>query len=137
MEEKKEHNQSFQNDEPKMVEVFLAEPGTGRPGWSYKAGVLELLPANAPLPQVGDVILLPRNLTGDSDEQAFVALGALTPFLVVGREFMYFRGPNEILDELKPTPAQHSKTWIHVRRLTQAEYSQDPATLKTGTNTHA
>jgi len=62
-----------------LVEVYLVEPGRGRPYFTYKPGALEFLPADAPLPQAGDIILLPRSVTGDSEAQAFAGFGMVSP----------------------------------------------------------
>ncbi|HZL63633.1 MAG TPA: hypothetical protein VFD50_01635 [Thermoleophilia bacterium] len=52
------------------VEVYLVQPGEGRRPFSFE-GAFEYLPPEAPLPEVGDLLLLPRNVTGDAKKQAF------------------------------------------------------------------
>jgi hypothetical protein len=111
--------------ETEFVEVYEVKPGQGRPAYLYKPGALEFLPADRPLPEVGDIILLPRNVTGDSKEQAFAWLGVLTPFRVVEREHLYSRKEGEEHDPLDTKPARHLKSWIFVRRVTQEEYAAD------------
>lgn len=111
---------------PELVEVFEVEFGKGRPYYTHRPGILEVLPADKPLPMVGDIILLPVNVTGDSPEQAFVIRGSLTPFRVVEREHMYFRGSDEKHDPINTKPARYLNSWIFVRRVTEAEYSADP-----------
>jgi hypothetical protein len=114
----------FQNT--KFVEVYEVEPGCGRPYYTYKPGALEFLPADAPLPQVGDIILLPRNVTGDNEEQAFLMSGMLTPFRVVEREHLYHRKHGEKHDPVNTKPARYLKSWIFVQRVTEEEYAADP-----------
>lgn len=108
----------------KLVEVYLVESGAGR---DLKEGALEFLPADAPLPDVGDIILLPPNVTGDSAEQAFLYGGSVAPFRVVEREHLYFRGPGEKHNPSATEPARYMKTWIFVRRISRDEYlDRDP-----------
>ena len=109
-----------------LIDVYLVEPGQGRPPFSFEPGALEHLPPDAPLPLVGDVLLLPRSVTGDSASQAFAWAGTVTPFRVVEREHVYFRESDEKFDPLNPKPARYVRTMICVRRLTQEEYSADP-----------
>ena len=109
-----------------LIQVYQWEPGEGRPPFSFEPGPLEYLPADAPLPRVGDTLLLPRNVTGDSEAQAFAWAGTVTPFRVVEREHVYFRESDEKFDTLNPKPARYVRTMICVRRLTQEEYSADP-----------
>jgi hypothetical protein len=113
---------SRKSSEP--VEAYLMEPGKGRP--SFDPGVLEYLPSDAPLPEVGDVLLLPRSSTGDTREQAYGWAGTVTPFKVVEREHLYFRGGTDTRDRLDPSPARYLKTLILVRRLTKEEYYAEP-----------
>jgi hypothetical protein len=113
---------SRRSSEP--VEAYLMEPGEGRP--SFDPGVLEYLPSDAPLPEVGDVLLLPRSSTGDTQAQAFGWGGTVSPFRVVEREHLYFRGDAETRDRLNPSPALYLKTLILVRRITVEEYYAEP-----------
>jgi hypothetical protein len=122
MELKEETVSSRRSSEP--VEAYLMEPGQGRP--SFDPGVLEYLPCDAPLPEVGDVLLLPRSSTGDTAEQAFGWAGTVTPFRVVEREHLYFREGADTRDRLNPSPARYLKTLILVRRLTEEEYYAEP-----------
>ncbi|WP_437281296.1 hypothetical protein WME90_12255 [Sorangium sp. So ce375] len=110
-----------------LVEVYEVEPRKGRPGYSFKSGALEFLPADGPLPQVGDIILLPRNVSGDNEEQAYV-MGMVAPFRVVEREYLYYREPKETHDPIDTKPARYLKTWIFVRRISKDEYKRDPGT---------
>jgi hypothetical protein len=109
----------------KLVEVYEVEPGQGRPGFAYKPGAIEFLPAGAPLPVPGDIILLPRNVSGDTEEQALL-MGMATPYRVVEREHLYFRESDEKHDPFDTKPARYLKTWIHVQRVTKDEYAADP-----------
>jgi hypothetical protein len=110
-----------------LVEVYLVEPGKGRPMFAYKTGALEFLPSDGPLPQVGDIIILPRAVTGDSEDNAFIMGGFGTPFRVVEREHLYSRGLNEKHDPIHTKPAKYLKSWIHVKRLSSDEYKKDPS----------
>lgn len=47
-----------------FLEVYELEDEDGRPGYTRKAGVSELLPLSGPMPNVGDILLLPTNITG-------------------------------------------------------------------------
>ncbi len=109
------------------VEVWLQEPGQARPPFSFE-GALEYLPPAPPLAQVGDVILLPRNVTGDTKAQAFAWGGTLTPFLVLQRVHAYHRKKGEKLDPRNVKPARYMRSMLMVRRLTEEEYdhSADP-----------
>lgn len=109
-----------------FIEVYEIETGKGRAGYNHKPGALEFLPLDAPVPEVGDIILLPSVVTGDSEEQAFV-MGLLTPFRVIEREFLYFRSPDEKHDPFNTKSARYLKTWIHVRRVPETEYGKEPA----------
>ena len=109
-----------------LIDVYLVEPGQGRPPFSFEPGALEHLPPDAPLPLAGDVILLSRSVTGDSEEQAFAWAGTVTPFLVLQREHVYVRESDEEFDPLHPKPARYVRTMICVRRLTHEEYRADP-----------
>jgi hypothetical protein len=109
-----------------LIQVYLWEPGQGRPPFSFEPGALEYLPPDAPLPHVGDTILLPRNVTGDSEGQAFAWGGTLAPFRVIEVEHVYFRESNEKLVPANPAPARYVRTMIAVRRLTQEQFDADP-----------
>jgi hypothetical protein len=113
-------------DQHELVEVYEVEPGKGRPYFTYKPGAIEFLPADAPLPHPGDIILLPRNVTGDSEEQAYAWAGVLTPFRVVEREHLYVREGDEKHDPLDTRPARYLKSWILVRRVAEDDYAADP-----------
>lgn len=106
------------------VEIFLAEPGEGRP--DFEPGVLEYLPPDAPLPQVGDIVLLPRASTGDGKAAAYAWGGTLSPFRVVEREHLYHRDAAGTTDSRKPAPARYLKTLLLVRRVPEEEYHADP-----------
>ena len=108
-----------------VVEVWLLEPGGKRPPFSFD-GALEYLPPAPPLPQVGDLLLLPRNVTGDTKEQAFAWAGKLSPFRVVEREHVYFRERGEKIDRRHVKPARYMRSLILVRRLTEEEFNANP-----------
>jgi len=116
---------SSQGNYSEVVQVWLLEPGRGRPSFSFE-GPLEFLPPAPPLPQVGDLLLLPRNVTGDTEEQSFAWAGTLTPFRVVEREHVYFRESDEKLDPRNVKPARYMRSMILVRRVTEEEYAADP-----------
>ena len=102
-----------------IAEVHEWPKGQDRPGYGGDNTVLEVIegPATALLPSVGDIILLDRHGTGDSEEQACV-MGVATPFRVLAREFMYgVRGPAYRMDPTNPKPIHLTKVWIHVRRV--------------------
>ena len=109
-----------------LVEVWLVEPGQERPRFTFQPAQLEVLPPDAPLPAVGDLIVLPRRVTGDSKAQAFAWGRTLAPFRVVEREHVYFRTKNEKHDPADPKPAHFVKTLLYVRRLTEEEYVATP-----------
>ncbi len=118
------HDEKRRKPTSEPVEIFLAEPGEGRP--DFEPGVLEYLPADAPLPQVGDILLLPRASTGDGKADAYAWGGALSPFRVVEREHLYHRDPAETAHSRKPAPAHYLKTLLLVRRVPREEYYADP-----------
>ena len=110
---------------PGLIEVWLWDPDQKRPPFGHKTVPLEYLPADAPLPRAGDIIHLPRNVTGDSKKQAFGFGGTRTPFRVVECGHVYARVRNEKVDPLHPTPAVHVKTTMHVKRLSPKEVYDD------------
>jgi hypothetical protein len=118
------HDDKRRKPTSEPVEVFLTEPGEGRP--DFEPGVLDYLPADAPLPQVGDILLLPRASTGDAKAEAYAWGGVLSPFRVVEREHLYHRGATEKIDPRKPAPAHYLKTLLLVRRVPKEEYYADP-----------
>lgn len=107
------------------IEVYLVEPGGGRPPFTFECA-LEYLPADAPLPAVGDVLLLPRQVTGDSKKQTFAWGGTLAPFRVVEREHVYYRDARKRFNRAEPKPATYVRTLLSVRRLTEDEFYADP-----------
>ena len=107
------------------IEVYVMEPGEGRPPFSFR-GAHEYLPADGPMPVVGDIVLLPRQVTGDTKKQAFAWGGTLAPFLVVEREHVYFREKGDKLDPTSPKPAHYVKTVVNVRRLTEEQFDSEP-----------
>ena len=108
-----------------FIEVYEITPGKGRAGYNYKPGVIECLPIDGPLPAVGDIILLPRNMSCSEDDQAYI-MGEIAPFRVVEREHAYIRSLDEEHDPINTKPARYMKTWIHVERIPKEEYAQDP-----------
>jgi hypothetical protein len=103
--------------QPGLVEVWLWDPSKKRAPFAHKTNPLEYLPADAPLPRVGDIIHLPRNVTGDTKEQAFGYGGTRTPFRVMECSHIYAREKREKFDPLDPKPAVHVRTNIFVERL--------------------
>jgi hypothetical protein len=111
--------------EPGLIEVWLLDPENKRPPFGHKTVPLEYLPAGGPLPRAGDIIHLPRNVTGDTKKQAFGFGGTRSPFRVVECSHVYARETTEKVDSLHPTPAVHVKTTMHVRRLSPKEVYDD------------
>jgi len=111
--------------EPALIEVWLWDPDKQRPPFGHKTTPLEYLPADGPLPRPGDIIHLPRNVTGDTKKQAFGYGGTRTPFRVVECGHVYAREKGEKFDSLNPTPAVRVKTTMHVRRLSPKEVYDD------------
>jgi hypothetical protein len=112
-------------DHTQLVEVWLWDPSQRRIPLTYESNPLEYLPADAPLPRVGDLVLLPSNVTGDTKEQAFAYAGTLTPFRVKECEHLYYRDKDERLDPRDVKPARHVKTIISVQRLSTKEFHDD------------
>jgi hypothetical protein len=110
---------------PELVEVWLSDPDQKRPPFDHKTTPLEYLPADGPLPRPGDIVHLPRNVTGDTKKQAFGYGGTRTPFRVVECGYVYARAKGEKFDPLDPKPAVLAKTAVHVRRLSEAEAYDD------------
>ena len=111
--------------QPDLVEVWLSDPDQRRPPFGHETTPLEYLPPELPLPRPGDIIHLPRNVTGDTKKQAFGFGGTRTPFRVVECSWVYTRDKDEKFDPLHPKPARLVKTTIHVRRLTPKEMYDD------------
>jgi hypothetical protein len=107
------------------IAVYLVEPDGGRPPFTSKPP-LEYLPADAPLPQAGDLILLPRLFTGDSKAQAFAWAGNLSPFRVLEVEHVYYRDKSERPTPVRPGYAQYVRTIVLVARLTPAQFEERP-----------
>jgi len=107
------------------VEVWLWEPGAKAKAFDYAADPIEYLPADAPLPRSGDIIVLPPNLTGDGKREAFAYAGTRTPFKVVECEHVYYRSKAERHDPAAPRPARQVKTLIFVRRMSEKEFYDD------------
>lgn len=112
-----------QDGEP--VAVWLHEPGQGQPKWGDHVA-LEYLPPAPPLAQVGDIILLPRNVTGDTEQQAFAWGGMFTPFKVLQRVHAYSRESDEKLDPRNVRPARYMRSMLVVRRVSEVEYDAGP-----------
>ncbi len=110
-----------------LIEVYLVEPGGGRQPFGYSTKAFEYFPPDAPLPQVGDLILLPGRVTGDTKEQTFAWGGAVAPFRVVERQHVYFRAKDERFDRANPTAARYVRTLICIRRLSEEEFEEGPA----------
>ncbi|HET6476763.1 MAG TPA: hypothetical protein VFH93_11875 [Thermoleophilia bacterium] len=110
---------------PAPIEVWLWDPDQKRPPFGHTTTPLEYLPADAPLPRAGDIIHLPRNVTGDTNKQAFGYGGTRTPFRVVEYGHIYARERGEKVDPLHPTSAVHVKTTMHVKRISQKEAYDD------------
>ena len=87
---------------PDLVEVWLSDPDQKRPPFGLKTTPLEYLSPDVPLPRPGDIIHLPRNVTGDTKKQAFGFGGTRTPFRVVECSWVYFRDKGEKFDPLDP-----------------------------------
>jgi hypothetical protein len=110
---------------PGLIEVWLSDPDQKRPPFGHETQPLEYLPADGPLPRPGDIIHLPRNVTGDTKKQAFGFGGTRSPFRVVECSYVYHREKGETFDPLDPKPALHVKTTMHVMRLTPKEVYDD------------
>ena len=95
------------------IEVFEWEEGEARPGAKVSRPCLDMLavPSGGQIPQEGDVVLLNTENPGEMP----------VPYRVVSRELMWFRSPRDD----SQTPAQWSKMWIHVRRMSKAEYERE------------
>jgi hypothetical protein len=111
--------------EPPLIEVWLSDPDQKRPPFGHETTPLEYLSGSDPLPRPGDIIHLPRNVTGDTKKQAFGFGGTRTPFRVVECSFVYARDKGEKFDPLQPKPAVHVKTTVHVMRLSPKEVYDD------------
>ena len=110
---------------PGLVEVWLWDPSQKRPPFGHQTTPLEYLSADSPLPRAGDIVHLPRNVTGDTKKQAFGFGGTRTPFRVVECSHVYARDKNEKLDPAHPAPATYVKTTMHVKRLSPQEVYDD------------
>ena len=110
---------------PGIIEVWLSDLDRKRPPFGLETRPLEYLPADGPLPRPGDIIHLPRNVTGDTKKQAFGFGGTRSPFRVVECSHVYHRDKGETLDPLDPRPALYVKTTMHVRRLAPKEVYDD------------
>jgi hypothetical protein len=110
---------------PGIIEVWLSDPDQKRPPFGHETMPLEYLPADGPLPRPGDIIHLPRNVTGDTKKQAFGFGGTRSPFRVVECSHVYHRDKGERFGPLDPKPAVYVKTTMHVRRLTPKEVYDD------------
>jgi hypothetical protein len=110
---------------PGLIEVWLLDPGQKRPPFGHETTPLEYLPDDGVLPRAGDIIHLPRNVTGDTKKQAFEFGGTRTPFRVVECGHVYARDKGEAVDAMHPSPAVHVRTTMHVQRLSPKEVYDD------------
>ena len=110
---------------PGLIEVWLWDTSQKRPPFGHQTAPLEYLPDDGPLPRAGDIIHLPRNVTGDTKKQAFEFGGTRTPFRVVEFGHVYARDKSEVVDPFDPRPAVHVRTTMHVERLSPKEVYED------------
>jgi hypothetical protein len=99
------------------IEVYEVRPGKGR---ELKTA-LDLLDSDGPVPSIGDVLLM----SAESDTGVLMS-GSMSAFRVVDREYMFYR----LSKGEHAAPQTYSKAWIHVRRLTLAEYLAAPGSVK-------
>lgn len=97
------------------IEVYEWQPGAARPGAKTKArnscvDILEV-PSAGQIPNRGDVVLL--NAEDRDDWPA--------PYRVIDREFLWAHSSIEDAAEA----ARWCKMWIHVRKLSDAEYAEE------------
>jgi hypothetical protein len=79
---------------------------------------------------LGDILLFPRKVTGDTKAQTFAWCDTVAPFVVVEREHLYFRDKGEKFTHIKPSPARYVRTVVLVRRLTDEEHAADPGQIR-------
>jgi hypothetical protein len=108
-----------------LVAVYQVTPGEARRSFSFHEDPIEYLPADAPLPRLGDVLLLPY-ASGRMGDASSAWAGAVAPFVVLEVEHVYHRGSHKDLDLVNPRPAKFVRIIINVRRLTDAEYLESP-----------
>lgn len=109
-----------------LIAVYQIAPGEGRRAFSFHEDPIEYLPPEAPLPRVGDVLLLPFAAARMGGEPSPAWGGAVAPFVVVEVEHVYHRGSSKSLHLVNPKPARFVRIVINVRRLTDAEYDACP-----------
>lgn len=100
---------------PDAIEVYLAEPGAGRPAYASKPRETMLCTIMGDFrPRIGEVILLSTRQTGEEETKAYIMMGFGTAYRVLDVEHMI--GIDGVF----------TKTWIHVRRISEEEYAKDP-----------
>lgn len=93
------------------VEVYEVEPGKPR----NMKDCIDMLASGGPVPAIGDTLLL-----SVPDKSGALFGGDIGAFRVVDREYLYTRA------DAKSVAVPFGKVWIHVRRLTLAEYQKTP-----------
>jgi hypothetical protein len=106
-------------DEQRVIEVHEWERGDPRPGTggnprTHPLDTL-LIPEGSEIPQVGDILLI--NVPHLDPERS-----GPHPFRIISREFLYFRTHD---GSDSGSPAKFTRMWVHVRRLTDAEWQSE------------
>lgn len=107
-----------------LIAVYQVADGEARRPFSYGDDPIEYLPPEAPLPRMGEVLLLSTAAVGGEPSSAWG--GALAPFEVVEVEHVYRRPAGQHVDRLHPKAARYVRIVINVRRLSDAEYNARP-----------
>lgn len=109
------------------IEVYEVEPGGRREDSRYKGRPLALLPADAPLPSPGDLIVLPRFVAPERGEQRgeqpSTGREALIPFRVLECEHLFVpvNDKRHSLSHNHPQPTRYLASWIFVERMGEDE----------------
>ena len=106
--------------EPGLIEVWLSDPEHKRPPFGHETKPLEYLPDDGSAARAGDIIHLPRNVTGDTKKQAFEFGGTRTPFRVIECGHVYARDKGEVVDPMRSEP-RRARADHHARQAPQPE----------------
>ena len=96
-----------------FVEIYEVDSGESRSGLACRPDAIGRLPADAPLPLPGDVIMLPPAGSESSDAPGHPAVRALIAYQVLRRQYVYAPRWGERDEE---RPLRYLATWLFVQR---------------------
>jgi hypothetical protein len=120
------HKESKAHKDP--IAVYEMVPGEQRQPFTYHGKPIEYLPPDAPMPRVGDILLLPKVTAHKKGGPTTAWGGIVVPFVVVEIEHVYHRSSAKSMQGLEPKPAKYVRSVVNARALTDEEYLEGPGT---------